>query len=434
MPSTPRRAGSLSRRRFLQAGVGSAAALGVSRTLVGAVLAAGANQADRAVATYAAMQRSFAAGGGSFLYRESLPWVGNAYSYLWPFSHVGGGTLDLFESGAVSVDAVEAVLDGGLAKYWDPAGVPPGYESYVVPPFGFRGDRYYDDNAWVGLDLVRQYQLTGRASALTQAQAAFAFIVSGWDTDPTHPYPGGVFWVESLANRDRNTVSNAPGAQLGLLLHRLTGTASYLDWAMRMHSWVDQTLRDPADGLYWDHVTLNGTIEPTKWSYNQGTMTGANVLLFELTKATDPTAAAAYLARAEAVASAALDYYAPPGVGLASQGPAFNAIFFRNLLALRAVSADAALRSRILTTMGGYADVVWASNRGPDDLFRFPPAAPTVTLLDQAAVVEIFASLALAEGDVPTTTTTTSTSTTEAPLPAETPRVPTAVVVPRFTG
>jgi len=441
MPRTPPRSRSVSRRRFLQVGAGTAAAMVLSPRLVAVASPAGLNQADRAVAAYSALQRSFTVGDGSLLYRESLPWAGNPYSYLWPFSHVGGGTLDLFELGAVSLDAVDTAMQGGLPAYWDAAGVPVGYESYVVPPLGAGGDRYYDDNAWVGLDLVRQYRLTGRAGALSQAEAVFAFIVSGWDTNPTHPYPGGVFWVESPANRDRNTVSNAPSAELGIQLFGITKTASYLDWAMRMYSWVDDTLRDPGDGLYWDHVALDGTIERTKWSYNQGTMTGANVLLFELTRVTDPVAAAAYLARGEAIATAALDYYARPDVGLAGQGPAFNAIFFRNLLALRSVSADAPLRTRILATMAGYADGLWVSNRGQDDLFRFPAVSPTVALLDQAAVVEIYASLARAEGDVPTPTTTTSTtttsttttSTTGTPLPVEAPSSP-ALVTPKFTG
>src|SRR5512137_1866973 len=128
MPRTPRPGWPLSRRRFLQAGVGTAAALALSSRLAATALSVTRNNADRAVAAATALQRSFWVGDGSFLYRESVPSSGNTYSYLWPFSHVGGGALDLFELGAVTVGAVGAVLQDGLPRYWDATGVPAGYE------------------------------------------------------------------------------------------------------------------------------------------------------------------------------------------------------------------------------------------------------------------------------------------------------------------
>ena len=64
----------------------------------------------------------------------------------------------------------------------------------------------------------------------------------GWDTDPTHPCPGGVFWTQAPWSQDRNTVSNGPGAELGLQLyaaHR-RDTKSYLTWAKRMYDWAQR--------------------------------------------------------------------------------------------------------------------------------------------------------------------------------------------------
>src|SRR5437764_1304422 len=91
--------------------------------------------------------------------------------------------------------------------------------------------------AWIGLNLVRAYRLTGDAAALSRAQSVFAFIEGGWDSNPAHPDPGGVFWTQASWSRDRNTVSNAPSAELGLRLYQLTGQQAYFDWAQRMYAW-----------------------------------------------------------------------------------------------------------------------------------------------------------------------------------------------------
>ena len=45
---------------------------------------------------------------------------------------------------------------------------------------------------------------------------------------------------------------------------------------------LDRVLRDDA-GLYRDHIGADGAIEPTVWSYNQGTPIGASVLLSRIT-------------------------------------------------------------------------------------------------------------------------------------------------------
>ena len=54
------------------------------------------------------------------------------------------------------------------------------------------------------------------------------------------------------------------------------------------------------------------------WSYNQGVMVGAGVLLYKL------TGTSTYLSQAEQTASAAVAYFGT-GPTLINQGPAFNA-------------------------------------------------------------------------------------------------------------
>ncbi len=84
-------------------------------------------------------------------------------------------------------------------------------------------------------------------------------------------------WVEG--QRSRNTCSTGPTAQVALRLHRrdprraVPRVRASARWRSSMHRYATMT------GLYRDHVRADGTIEPTVWSYNQGTPIGAAVLL-----------------------------------------------------------------------------------------------------------------------------------------------------------
>jgi rhamnogalacturonyl hydrolase YesR len=190
-----------------------------------------------------------------------------------------------------------------------------------------------------------------------------------------------VFWTAAQGNSDRNTVTTATGALLGLELYARTRDSAKLTWARRMLGWVTTCMLAP-DGLLWDHVGLDGSRDETHWSYNQGTAIGANVLLYRLTGDKDA------LERAEALADSSLAYFdRTPG----GREPAFFlAIWFRNLLALESVDGD----SRYRDALQEYADAAWGRLRdGSTGLFRFH-ASRSPTLLEQAAMVQIYAALA----------------------------------------
>ena len=123
---------------------------------------------------------------------------------------------------------------------------------------------------------VQRYLTDRDPVALGTAKQIFDLVVSGWDSDPKHASPGGTFWIQASWSTDRNTVSNMPAAELGVRLYQITGTTSYLDWALRMYHWTNHNLRRP-DGLYSDHLDRAGTIEPAVWSYNQGVPIDVNV-------------------------------------------------------------------------------------------------------------------------------------------------------------
>ncbi|MBX5446746.1 glycoside hydrolase family 76 protein [Sphaerobacter sp.] len=337
---------------------------------------------DRAVACYAAMQRHFYDARRK-LYREPGGGPGG-FAFLWPFSQALAATVDLVALPLVRDRYLPDLADrlDGLERYWNPDSRPPAYDSGVRSWRAGGGDQFYDDNEWVGLALARAYQLTWDAAAIQRAWDVFEFVISGWDDDASHASPGGVRWTRADWNQDRNTVSTAPGALLALRLHEIHGEERYLDWARRMYDWVRSTLRSP-EGLYWDHIDPAGKIEETYWSYNQGTMIGAGVLLHRA------TGEARYLEEAQETADAALDYYARED-RLDAQRPAFNAIFFENLLFLDAVAAD----PRYRRTLRNYAERTWAKQRDTEtNLFTFDPGRPP-ELLHQAAMVRLFALLA----------------------------------------
>ncbi|WP_227378376.1 glycoside hydrolase family 76 protein [Haladaptatus halobius] len=349
---------------------------------------------NRAIAAYDALQQYFYK-ENSKLYLEEYPnQSDNPYSYVWPFSQAMAGTVDLFgiRNGSVGADYADDVQDrlDALELYWNPNKDPKGYDSYVRPPYGGGGDIFYDDNEWIGLELIQLYRMTGDQRFLRRARQIFDLVVHGWDDDPSHPKPGGVFWTQAPWSDDRNTVSNAPGAELGLHLYQLTDEDErkqyYLGWSKRMYDWVNEYLQAP-NGLYWDHVNMDGTI--TKWifTYNQGTMIGVNVLLYEITEEES------YLTEAERIADRALEYFGKAN-RLFEEDMAFSAIFFKNLLLLQKIKNN----PKYLKAMQKYANEIWQNARDPETNLIKRGDDPT-HLLQQSAFVQINASLAWVRPD-----------------------------------
>jgi len=347
----------------------------------------------QAAASYAALEQYFAAGDG--LYREQYPVESsdNAYSYEWPFSQAHVAALDLAgQPGAAGnrYDGALAQHDQAQLAYWHDAGSTglPGFASGVEPPYGTGGDFFYDDNEWVGLQDVQHWSFFHDRGSVRQAEQIFALVTSGWDDDATHADPGGVFWTQAPWSSDRNTVSNMPGAELGLRLYQITGKQQYLDWSLRMYGWTNANLQRP-DGLYWDHVDLAGNIEKTIWSYNQGVPVGVNVLLYEV------TGQRKYLREAQRIAAASYDYFVSGG-RLDAQPPFFNSIYFKNLLLLESVTHGTTYRK----AMAAYAERTWATRRDPaTGLFHFADGDPHVQMIQQAAMVQIYAVLAWSPSD-----------------------------------
>jgi hypothetical protein len=365
----------------------------------------------RALLAFQAMQQNFYI-PGTGLYE------GEPYSYLWPFSQALAATVSVANipgqaASAASTNSHELKARiVGLQKYWgaptpvagqgtgeqpeseehgegsepaEAAGIaPPALPSFngeVVPP---GGASYYDDNEWVGIELARLYKLHHEAAMLEKAEQIMAFVMGGWQSNPKLACPGGVPFSDSPSNTERNTVTDGPAAELGVQLYRLTGDATYLQFAEQAYEWVRACLRSPSE-LYYDHIRLHGVLDTTLWSYNQGSMIGAGTLLYQV------TGNGAYLYQARQTAKAALAYFTIPR--LLSENPFFPSVYFRNLMYLDSVTHDPP-GSKLAQE---YVNSVWVHQRLSDNLFAFG-SPPSTQLLDQAAVVQIYALLSTPAG------------------------------------
>ncbi|MFD5872944.1 hypothetical protein [Streptomyces sp. NPDC060322] len=198
-----------SRRQVLGASLAGLAAATTTEASAAALAHAPSpsHSLSRARATYDALKKYFDTADGTGLVREQYPAAADdrPYSYEWPLSQVHVAALDLAFVDRRHAPAL-AVRAEAQELYWNPSGGTtglPGYDSYPVAPHGGGGDMFYDDNEWVGLAKSQLHLQTGDRAALRRAEEIFALVESGWDTDPDHPAPGGVFWTQADWNHSR---------------------------------------------------------------------------------------------------------------------------------------------------------------------------------------------------------------------------------------
>jgi hypothetical protein len=141
---------------------------------------------ERATATFTAIRAPRLHGRYHHLFGARRWWIlRRDYEDLWAYADTWSA---LFTLGSLPrqndpLDVLHAMVRG-LRSYSRVPGVleptgDAGFESVVTPPLGGGGDRYYDDNAWLGLALVRHHELTGNAELLALAQRVFSFVVNG---------------------------------------------------------------------------------------------------------------------------------------------------------------------------------------------------------------------------------------------------------------
>jgi hypothetical protein len=331
------------------------------------------------------MRQHFDAGDHLFTERSPRNTDDRTYSYLWPYAAVLSGITNLANE---SPDFETARDDAFIAleRYFDPEIEPVGYDSYVVDDGG--GDKFYDDNEWLGIDFVHAYRQTGDNTYLDRAIVTWEFALSGW----TDTLGGGIHWKQYDMST-KNTCSNGPAAVLAMMLYERTEDPQYLDWAVRIMEWVKQ-LRDPVTGVYWDNIHVEGSINETTWTYNTGTPMHASALLYTA------TGEQAWLDDARSLAEASLAHFAPAEtidgqeVHVFPDHAWFNSILFRGYEAL--YEADPEPDPTFLEAALGWARFGWEHARDDRGLLyrdwtgRTPVDEPR-ELIQQAPILEIAA-------------------------------------------
>ncbi len=159
-----------------------------------------------------------------------------------------------------------------IETYRDETRTPAAYQ--VQPTRLGPTERFYDDNAWLGLDFLRLWTLSGDPRTLARARDIAAFLLDGLSDE----LGGGVYWCEQTRDM-KNTCSNAPTALLLLRLAMETGETMYEQKALSILGWTKSALQAP-DGLYFDHLTVDGRLDERRFAYNTGVMIQCSVCLY----------------------------------------------------------------------------------------------------------------------------------------------------------
>lgn len=218
----------------------------------------------------------------------------NPYSYLWPVCamYQAANEIEKVEPKEHLVNPMLAIVK----DYYDPAPPKPGYASYIKKFKG--GDRFYDDNQWIGITSMDAYARLKNKKFLDIGKEIYNYMMTGYDTVLT----GGLYWQENK-KISKNTCSNGPGIVLALQLYKATKDKAYLDTALLIYNWVNSHLKAPS-GLYYDNISItNNKIGRAQFSYNTGTMLQSNVYLYEC------TGDKKYLKEATVIADSSLPYF-----------------------------------------------------------------------------------------------------------------------------
>jgi predicted alpha-1,6-mannanase (GH76 family) len=235
---------------------------------------------------------------------------------------------------------------------------------------------YYDDMAWLALALERWSRFG--PDFQEPLEVLRQELIGGYD-----PGRGAVLWRRGSGFC--NVAANAPVCMVA-------ARAGDLELAERLADWLHKTLVDPATAEVYDGIEADGTVSRAAYSYNYGTVIGADLALYAA------TGDEALVARARRVAHAALRRLAPNGLveeAGTGDGGLFKGILARHLATLVRVSGDEAVR----TALRRNADAAWLV-RTPDGLIGTcwlrPASGPVelsahlsgVLLLEAVATIE----------------------------------------------
>ena len=234
------------------------------------------------------------------------------YTYLWSLCALYQATNEIEKMEPDTILMVPMLAN--MHYYYDRALPKPGYSDYIMTLKP--GERYYDDNQWIGITSLDAYARTKKKSYLTIGKSMYDFMMTAYD----NVLGGGLYWVET-SKGSKNTCSNGPGVLVALQMYQATKQKSYLDTALILFNWTNKKLQAPSK-LYYDNIkTKDGSVDKVILSYNTGTMLQSNIYLYEITRNKK------YLKDAIEIADASLPYFY--GGETFRDGYWFNAVMLR---------------------------------------------------------------------------------------------------------
>ncbi len=155
---------------------------------------------------------------------------------------------------------------------------------------------WFDDEAWMGLSMLRAYEVLGDRRYLERAVSLAEDIAANApDGSCCGTTPGGLWWDRD--HTQKATAANAGAAMLAARLAERTGEARWLEFAKSTYAWWLANMVDASTGQVADHVDASGNKVWWRFTYNEGTMIGAAVALHRA------TGDARYLADARRIAA-----------------------------------------------------------------------------------------------------------------------------------
>lgn len=296
------------------------------------------------------------------------------YTYLWSLCamYQAANELEKLDPKAKLMEP----LVKNMNYYLNTAPPAPGYSDYIMKLKP--GERYYDDNEWIGITALDAYARKKQKSDLALGKMIYDFIMTGYD----QALGGGIYWKEGDLG-SKNTCSNGPGALVALQLYQATKNKAYLDTAIKIVDWTNSKLQTP-EKLYWDNIRVkNGSIGKAVFSYNTGTMLEAYVYLYEITRDKK------YLNEANAIAGSSLNFFY--GHDKFRDGYWFNAVLLRGYQHLLKFNKD----TRYIKGFKKCLDNALQTEKNDQGLFTEKNGVRN--LVDQGGMLEILARYAWLE-------------------------------------
>lgn len=297
----------------------------------------------------------------------------NKYSWLWPLCAYIQATneIEVIQPGSKAMKPVVKAID----KYWIGTKPVPAYQDYVTKERVTT--KYYDDNQWVAIAYLDAYKRTGKKKYLKESKKIYDFMLFGLDSAAG----GGIYWREKDMTT-KNTCSNGPGVLVALKLYQQEAKPEYLKTAIDVYEWTKSHLQSP-EGVYWDNIQIPSLkINKDTYTYNTGTMLQSAVLLYNITKDQK------YLTEAKRVARAGKAHFFKNN--RLPNEYWFNAVMLRGYLELYKADKNPEWINFFKTD----ADAIWEKERNAENLVG---TKSEKRLIDQAAMIEIYALLAQAD-------------------------------------